>query len=202
MKTLKFWEGEFGDEYAARNKIVPTHFQSRVGMWSDIFKSLTDVKTALEVGAGQGINLQAIKEVSDSKLFAVEPNEVARNSLISNKVIPALNLSKWHGEAIASSDKTFDFVFTSGVLIHIEPKRLRHVCAEIYRVSRKYIVCIEYFSDKNEEVPYRGHTGKLFKRDFGAFWMDNHKSLKLLDYGFVWKRVTGLDNLTYWVFTK
>ena len=60
MKTLKFWEGEFGDEYAALNIIVPTHFQSRVGMWSDIFKSLTDVKTALEVGAGQVINLQAI----------------------------------------------------------------------------------------------------------------------------------------------
>ena len=71
-----------------------------------------------------------------------------------------------------------------------------------YRVTRRYIVCIEYFSDKPEEIPYRGHDGVLFKRDFGGFWIDNFPDLETRDYGFVWKRVTGLDNLTWWVFEK
>ena len=72
----------------------------------------------------------------------------------------------------------------------------------MYRVSNRYIVCIEYFSDKPEEIEYRGQSGMLWKRDFGSFWMEQHPDLKLLDYGFFWRRATGLDNLTWWLWEK
>ena len=73
---------------------------------------------------------------------------------------------------------------------------------EARRVARRYIVCIEYFSDKTEEITYRGHRGMLFKRDFGGFWLDNFPDLEVRDYAFAWKRATGLNNLTWWLFEK
>ena len=71
-----------------------------------------------------------------------------------------------------------------------------------HRVARRYIVCVEYFSDQPETIPYRGHSEVLFKRDFGSLWLDCFPDLRVLDYGFFWKRLTGLDNLTWWLFEK
>ena len=47
-----------------------------------------------------------------------------------------------------------------------------------------------------------GFRFRLFKRDFGGFWLDNFPDLQVVKYGFSWKRLTGLDNLTWWVFEK
>ena len=35
-------------------------------------------------------------------------------------------------------------------------------------------------------IDYRGHTDKLFKRDFAGELLDRHKDLRLMDYGFVY----------------
>jgi spore coat polysaccharide biosynthesis protein SpsF len=103
---------------------------------------------------------------------------------------------------IGLPDGAVDLAFTSGVLIHIHPDQLLASCREIHRVARRYIVCSEYFADTPQEVPYRGNRDALFKRDFGGFYLDNFPDLALVDYGFAWKRSTGLDNPTWWVFAK
>jgi hypothetical protein len=38
------------------------------------------------------------------------------------------------------------------------------------------------------EVPYRGHSQRLFKRDFAGELMDRHPDLELVDHGFAWRR--------------
>jgi hypothetical protein len=55
---------------------------------------------------------------------------------------------------------------------------------------------------KPEMFPYRGHDDRLFKRDFGGYWLDHFSDLWTVAYGFAWKRITGLDNLTWWLFEK
>ena len=74
-------------------------------------------------------------------------------------------------------------------------------CHEIYRCV-EFIVCIEYFSAQPQEIVYRGVSEVLFKRDYGGFWVDQFPDLRLIDYGFLWQRATGLDNLTWWLFEK
>src|SRR5262249_14679202 len=99
-------------------------------------------------------------------------------------------------------DDIADLTFTSRVLIHISPENLLASCREIYRCTRRWIVCIEYFSDEPEMKRYRGHDGLLFKRDFGGFWLDNFPDLQPVAHGFFWKRVTGLDNTNWWILRK
>jgi pseudaminic acid biosynthesis-associated methylase len=194
-QTLEAWEGEFGNAYIERNG--DKTIQSRAAMWRRILRDITP-GTILEVGANIGLNIRALQKVTGARLLAVEPNNAAR------RVLKTVTDDAYDGTAdkLWLANDTVNLVATCGVLIHIHPDDLADACAEMYRVSNRYIVCIEYFSDKPEEIEYRGQSGMLWKRDFGSFWMEQHPDLKLLDYGFFWKRATGLDNLTWWLWEK
>lgn len=200
----QFWRGEFGDTYAGRNAATSEHLRSRVAMWAKIMDAMVgDPPTSiLEVGSNIGNNLRALRTLTGAEMYAVEPNQQARDILVGDGVVPATNALDGLATKIGLADGAVDLAFTSGVLIHIHPDDLLASCAEIHRVSRRYLACIEYFSDKPEAIPYRGHSDKLFKRDFGGFWLDNFADLQICGYGFFWKRLTGLDNLTWWLFEK
>lgn len=204
---LKLWRGDFGNQYHDRNIMDDNTLQTRQGLWANKFTMMMGSpgarlpKSILEVGAGLGTNLQAIKNIydhnaTDVALSAVEPNTKAQASLKSL----GMNVIEKDAFNITAPDAYFDMVFTSGVLIHIDPKELKDAMAEIYRVSNKYIACIEYFSPELREANYRGHKA-LWTQDFGGLWIDNF-SLRVITYTFYWKRTTGLDNLTGWLFEK
>ena len=203
-EQLKFWRGEFGDAYTDRNATDPELLRARVAIWAPIMAKFVGAppRSILEVGANVGNNLRALRQLTDAEFFALEPNAKARDVLIEDGLLPAANVHDGLAAAIDLPDHAVDLAFTSGVLIHIHPDDLEASCREIHRVSRRYIACIEYFADKPEEIEYRGHAERLFKRDFGGYWLDLFPELETVAYGFVWKRLTGLDNLTWWVFRK
>ena len=201
---IEFWRGEFGNSYVDRNVASHEQMASRIGMWAEIFRPLIGKPptSILEVGCNLGINLRALRAISGAEFLAVEPNDKAREILQRDGVVEAKNLRDGVAQNIDFPDGVADFAFTSGVLIHIHPDDLLASCTEIHRCARRNIACIEYFSDKPEMIPYRGHDDRLFKRDFGGFWMDNFPDLTVVATGFAWKRTTGLDNLTWWLFEK
>lgn len=201
---LQFWRGEFGTDYISRNSTTAEHLRARVGLWAKIMDKLvgTPPTSILEVGSNIGNNLRALHTLTGAELFALEPNSEARRILVADGVTPAPNAMDGSAASIPLPDNAVDLVFTSGVLIHIHPDQLLASVKEIHRVSKRYIVCIEYFADKPEMVPYRGHEDRLFKRDYGEYYLDNFADLRVIDYGFFWKRLTGLDNLTWWIFEK
>jgi pseudaminic acid biosynthesis-associated methylase len=201
---VEFWRGDFGNLYTERNTATHEQLAARIALWSDILKPLigSPPKSILEVGCNLGINLRALRAITGADFFAVEPNERARQTLLRDGVVASANLRGGFAQSIDFPDGVADLAFTSGVLIHIHPDHLAAACQEIYRCSGRFIACVEYFSDKPEMIPYRGHNDRLFKRDFGGFWMDQFPDLRVLATGFAWKRTTGLDNLTWWLFEK
>lgn len=201
---IEFWRGEFGNDYAERNLASHSQLAARLAMWSDILKPVVGKmpNSILEVGCNLGINLRTLSALSSATLMGVEPNDKARAILLRDGILQPENLRGGVAQSIDFPDGVADLTFTSGVLIHIHPDHLLAACREIHRCSRRYIACIEYFADKPEMIPYRGHDDRLFKRDFGGYWMDNFPDLTVLGYGFAWKRTTNLDNLTWWLFEK
>lgn len=203
-EQLKFWRGDFGDAYTDRNSSEAAQLRARVAMWAPIMASLVGMppRSILEVGANIGNNLRALRQLTDAEFFALEPNAKARAILVEEGVVPAANVRDGFAAKIDLPDGAVDMAFTSGVLIHIHPDDLEASCREIHRVTARYIVCVEYFADRPEEIEYRGHAERLFKRDFGGYWLDLFPQMETVAYGFAWKRLTGLDNLTWWVFRK
>jgi spore coat polysaccharide biosynthesis protein SpsF len=200
----EFWRGDFGNAYTGRNVASAEQMQARLALWSEILSHTISAPPAsiLEVGANLGINLRALRQLSSARRYAVEPNDSARKILVQDGVVAEDDVRDGIASTIKFSDGVADLGFTSGVLIHIHPENLAASLKEIHRCSKRWIACIEYFSDKPEMIPYRGFDDRLFKRDFGGLWLDSFSDLRVVAYGFAWKRVTGLDNLTWWLFEK
>ncbi len=207
MSTIQLdhWRGGFGDNYIGRNEADEAQLQARRAMWRGIFDAIPQgaaPASCLEVGANIGLNLRALKAVKEMDGFALEPNAAARARLVTDKVVPSERVMDGSADAIPLKDNAVDLAFTCGVMIHIPPDRLLGSCTEIHRVATRYIACIEYFSVEPTSITYRSRDDLLFKRVSGDFWMSNFPGLELLDYGFFWKRATGLDNLTWWLWRK
>lgn len=189
MKTYKtdqekFWAGEFGNEYISRNQ-DSWLLASNLALFSSIFKRTIDVKSVIEFGANIGMNIHAIKPLlPDAKLHAIEINTKAVKELQKIE-----NLDVHHDSILNFTPKNkTDFVFSKGVLIHLEPTVLPQVYETMYNTSNRYICIIEYYNPTPMEIPYRGNSEKMYKRDFAGEMMDIYKDLKLVDYGFVYHK--------------
>tara|TARA_B100000686_G_C16770304_1_gene964648 strand:+ start:678 stop:1307 length:630 start_codon:yes stop_codon:yes gene_type:complete len=202
-EELAFWKGDFGNDYTNRN--VPSR-QSEIGrfrLWGCILQYIAKnrLNSVLEVGCNIGQNLKTLSFLLDSALYGIEPNQEAVKQ--SHTFLKDVNTSIIEGDvfSLPFEDGEIDLVFTSGVLIHIDPEHLVQATREIVRVAKRYVVAIEYFSPSFESVNYRGNSGKLYKGDFGSMYLDNH-GLQPLAEGFAWKRTSGLDDLTWWIMEK
>ncbi len=203
-KQLREWCGAFGDAYIDRNLTMPERVRQRARAFARILSHLAGAPPAsiLEVGANVGFNLRALEQLTGAELHAVEPNARAREILLADGVLAADRLHDATASALPFVDGAMDLVFTSAVLIHIPDAALEQAYREIHRVSRRYILSMEYFSPTPVTVPYRGHGDMLFKRDYGSLWLDLFADLELVADGFFWKRTTGLDNVNWWLFRK
>ena len=201
---VHFWRGDFGNHYTDRNNLRPELLRARIALWSEILAGTfaSPPQSVLELGANVGMNLRALRALTGARFYAVEPNDKARAILVEDGVVQDGDAKPGIASSIDFPDAFADLVFTSGVLIHIHPRDLRASMREMHRCAARYIVSIEYFADQPTEIPYRGHGDVLFKQDFGGLWLDNFADLRIRSYGFAWKRVTGLDNLTWWLLEK
>jgi len=194
-EQLKAWKSNFGVEYTNRNAILP---ESRINAFRSIIKDL-NINKILEIGCNVGHNLIALSKIGDFKLIGLEPSKYAvlQGRSYSN------NISILEGDIfdIPFKNGYFELVFTSGVLIHINLADLPKAIDEMYRVSNKYVLAIEYYSEVESVIPYRGHDNLLWKRDFKKIFVERHPDLKLLRNGFL-DRENGFDRTHWWLFEK
>ncbi|MBL8994138.1 MAG: pseudaminic acid biosynthesis-associated methylase, partial [Spirochaetia bacterium] len=159
------------------------------------------IESIVEYGANIGLNLLALRHLlPDVELSAVEINPKAAEKLKS------LGDIQVYCESILDfkPPKKWSLSFTKGVLIHINPDHLPVVYDLLYQSSNRYICIAEYFNPSPVAIPYRGHQDRLFKRDFAADLLDRFKDLRVVDYGFVWRRDAHFpqDDLTWFLFEK
>lgn len=174
-----FWAGSFGDEYTERNSQG-----DRTGLFARVLARTNGIASVTELGANMGLNLLAIRNLlPNCRLRGVEINKSAFARLNSIS-----DISAHHGSLLEFSAPPADLTFTSGVLIHIAPEALPTAYRKLYELSSRYIVLIEYYNPTPVEVPYRGHSGRMFKRDWAGDMMDMFADLHLVDYGFFYHR--------------
>ncbi len=180
-----FWAGEFGDAYVQRSQ-GDLLVAANIDMFSKALRVARPVGSCIEFGANVGLNLRALKALyPQMEQHAIEINADAVAQL--QKVVPSSNIR--HGSILEyEPSHLFDLVLIKGVLIHINPEHLPTVYDKLYRSAGKYIIVCEYYNPTPVTVTYRGHENRLFKRDFAGEIMDRYPDVKLLDYGFVYRR--------------
>jgi spore coat polysaccharide biosynthesis protein SpsF len=197
----QFWAGEFGDQYIGRNcgtRVVANN----LALFANVLSHTRGIKSVIEFGANIGLNLKALCQLlPESELAAVEINAQAVAELKRWN-----ELKKIYHQSILDfvPESQYDLAFTKGVLIHLNPNVLPKIYELLYQTSRKYILIAEYFNPTPVEVSYRGHEGKLFKRDFAGEMLDQFKDLTLMTYGFCYRRDPQFpqDNLNWFLLQK
>lgn len=188
----KFWAGEFGDQYLIRND-GPELLASNVAFFSRALRMAGQPRSIIEFGSNIGMNMKAMKVLyPHMDRYAIEIHKEASEKLKSHL-----------GEDNVYNGSIFDFQVTQqydvalirGVLIHIDPSMLQTVYEKLYQATNKYVLLIEYYNPTPVEIDYRGHKGKLYKRDFAGEMLDKYPDLKLVDYGFGYHRDASLGNL-------
>lgn len=197
----KFWAGEFGTDYISRNE-GDLLLASNLDFFSKALRCAQNIKTCIEFGANIGMNLKALKLLHpEQEQHAIEINEDAAKQL--GQFLPAANI---HHTSILefSSDQVWDMVLIKGVLIHINPDMLPQVYDKLVSSSGKYLLVSEYYNPAPVAIPYRGHSDRLFKRDFAGEIMEQHPQMKLVDYGFVYHRDPNFpqDDITWFLLEK
>lgn len=200
------WKGQFGNDYQKRS---PGCVEWNIAFFEKVFprssdpytRSWTDIQSILELGAGRGANIKALRRrFPGATATGVELNQAALRAL--RHEAPEVNaieasVTEWTPET------TWDLVLTKGLLIHIPPAALPVVYGLIYRASSRYILIAEYYNPTPVEVEYRGEKGLLFKRDFAGEMLDLYPDLSLWSYGFSYHRDQApQDDLTWFLLEK
>jgi spore coat polysaccharide biosynthesis protein SpsF len=193
-----FWAGEFGDDYIARNPEAP-EIAANLRLFTQALKVAGEVRSVVELGANVGLNLEALKLLYPGiHCSAVEINSKAAAQLRTkiDRVIEN-SILDWQ------PDFTADLALIKGVLIHINPEQLNAVYDRLYAASTRLILVCEYYNPTPVEVPYRGHSERLFKRDFAGEMIDRF-NLRLLDYGFTYRRdpSAAFDDINWFLLEK
>jgi len=183
---MKEWKGNFGIEYTKRtfkniteidNKYLNRYGITRSGMNKNFLLDIP-ISRFLEVGTNVGNQLLLLQKLGFNDLWGIEISDFAIE--MAKKNTKKINIIKASALDIPFKDNFFDIVFTSGLLIHIDPSDINKVMDEIYRTSKRYIWGFEYFSDKYEQVKYRGLQNLLWKTNFAILFMDRFSNLILI----------------------
>jgi pseudaminic acid biosynthesis-associated methylase len=192
----RLWAEEFGDEYVRRNLEAG---EGRDVFWGNLVGH-TAPRTVLEVGCNVGANLRWLVDLVPAPgVWGVDINEAALREI--RRRLPDANTAWAQARDLPFREGRFDLVFTAGVLIHQPESTLPLVMSEIVRCSRRYVLALEYFAGDTVEVSYRGHSGALFKRDYGRLYGELFPELALRDRGDL-GRDQGWDDVTWWLFER
>jgi len=197
----EFWTSqEWGDEYIKRNSY--DRVKNNIHFFSKILQRTSNINSVIEFGANIGLNLIALRQfLPNSSYSAIEINKNA-----CKKLEKVGFLENVYNQSLFDFETTqkYDLTFTKVVLIHINPNYLDLVYEKLYEYSNKYILIAEYYNPTPVEINYRGHEGKLFKRDFAGELMDKYKDLELIDYGFAYHRDNNFhqDDISWFLLKK
>lgn len=182
MNQEEFWAGQFGTDYINRNQDEAL-LSSNIHFFSNILARIPNApKSLIEFGANVGMNIRALRELLPNSSFTgVEINKSACEQLktlnceVHNVSIADLNIKE-----------KFDLVLSKGVLIHLNPEELNDTYKKMHDITNAWILIAEYYNPVPVAIEYRGHSDKLFKRDFAGEILNQFTDLELVATGFAY----------------
>lgn len=196
-----FWAGDFGTEYITRNDSSQL-LASNLNLFTKALSQTGNISSCIEFGANIGMNLKALQLLYPGiELKGVEINNDAARLL--GDLIGKNNVHYGSIFDFSIHDKA-DLSLVKGVLIHIDPQMLEVVYEKLYQASRRYILICEYYNPSPVTIAYRGHSDRLFKRDFAGELLDQYTDLTLINYGFTYHRDPAFpqDDITWFLLKK
>jgi pseudaminic acid biosynthesis-associated methylase len=196
-----FWAGDFGTDYIRRNQ-GDALLASNLDFFSKALRGTCGINSCIEFGANIGMNLKALNLLHPGiDLHAIEINAEAAQHL--RALIPPAHV---YNTSLLDFVPTrqWDLCLIKGVLIHINPDMLPQVYDKLITSTARYLMVAEYYNPAPVAIPYRGHSDRLFKRDFAGEILERYPYMQLVDYGFAYRRDPNFpqDDITWFLMER
>jgi len=186
FKQREFWMGKFGDDYSERNldiDQVNAYYKNKTGFSQDeilekFFSGIDKSSEIIEIACNIGIKLSILKRLGFNNLYGLEINKRAYE--LAKKKNPDITFIHSSFEDYDPKGKQFDVVYTSGVLIHMNPSVVTQIIHKMVSFSKRYIFGFENYADDLTEVNYRGHSNQLWKQNYPQLFRNLYPSLKTI----------------------
>jgi ubiquinone/menaquinone biosynthesis C-methylase UbiE len=124
------------------------------------------VSSVLEVGCSAGNDLSLFPK--DHDVNGIDKSEFAIN--IARQNLP-FKFRVGLATSLPYDDSSVDLVFTRNVLNYIESPDVDQVLRELFRVSKKYILNVELFSDEEQQITDESITtwGRNMQKRWSSF---------------------------------
>lgn len=123
-------------------------------------------KSICECGCNVGNNLSSFP--SDYDVHGVDLNAYALEK--AKKRYPSFHFQQANISNTSHSDSSFDLVFTRGVLIHIQENEVDNVLNELMRISKKWILNLEYHGDDGMMIKWKRGNDLVWYRNMNERW--------------------------------
>ena len=119
--------------------------------------------SVLEIGCGTGIDLRLFPDTF--QIHGIDLNEHALK--IAQEKLDIAKFKKGTITKLPFDDSSIDFVFTHGLMNYLDEETLQKGVSEMFRVSGKYIMNCEKFSEIEEQIDEKQKFRNMQNR-----WLD------------------------------
>jgi len=123
-------------------------------------------KKICEIGCNAGNNLSSFPK--DLEIHGIDMNKMALQK--AKEQYPQFIFKEGNITKIPYPDSFFDLVFTRGVLIHIDKKKLEIALEELLRVSKSWILNLEYYGVDEKMIDWKRGKDLLWYRNMKENW--------------------------------
>ena len=155
---LEYWK-KFADESESKYNYEFSKFIR------DLAVSLR-ATSVLEIGCNTGNDLKLFPETIS--VAGIDPNDFALEK--AKKELPEFEFKNGETTQIPYEDSSFDFVFTHNVLNYVPNEDIPKAIAELFRVSKKYILNCELY--QKEESKIENNSIESWYRNVLNHWMN------------------------------
>ena len=139
------YDEEFWKKYADENE---SRYNEEFAKFTKDLAISLRCTSVLEIGCGTGIDLRLFPDTF--QIHGVDLNEYALG--IAKEKFPVADFKKGSITDLPFEDSSVDFVFTHGLLNYLDEDTLKKGISEMHRVSGKYIMNCETFSNIEEKI--------------------------------------------------
>lgn len=180
-ENYKYWQENgagWYDEYVNRKGRLPYFYLQEIFIAEFIARNLP--AKVLEFGAGVGRHLENLRQIDGAEIFGfdqsssmvAEMSRWASSEWIQRHVVVGEPV-----ERLPYPDNEFDIVYTSEVLVHVNPEDVSFILSELLRVSKGVVLHLE--PGKNTPLDPNAHNGCWY-HDLHALYSNLGYSLERL----------------------
>jgi len=148
---------EFWDKYTNENE---ARYNEEFAKYTRDLAISLRCTSILEIGCGTGIDLRLFSDTF--QINGVDLNDSALD--IAKEKLPIANFKKGDITNLPFEDSSIDFVFTHQLLNYLDDDTVDKGVAEMYRVTRKYIMNCEKFEELEKQIDENHKFRNMYKR--------------------------------------